>query len=141
MATLPLTGRESLLSWGLALVRVFEADVAASLAWVKGNPDAALAIVAGIIVVRVMFALAPDRQYLVARGAEGRLGYAPGFGDAQQAHNRAVLNALKAQHVAELATRFAANKGILIELAAAIAEKKSMTRHEIASYLVRVVRP
>ena len=253
-----------LLSLGLALVRVFGADVAASLAWVKGNPDAALAIVAGIIVVRVMFALAPDRQYLIARGAEGRLGHAPGFarakrarsakdihrtagheaghlllyaelpelpaeltvnvmgelshkdeyrgyvrhslefvpevltegylrwlmlmnlagseaefaifgeradgavrdnglwlstaafylsagfgevfyvdpvGDAQQAHNRAVLNALKAQHVAELATRFAANKGILIELAAAIAEKKSMTRHEIASYLVRVVRP
>lgn len=65
--------RSVLLSLGLVLVRVFGADIAESLAWVKGNPDAALAVVAGIIVVRVMFALAPDRQLVVARGAEGQL--------------------------------------------------------------------
>jgi ribosomal protein S17E len=254
--------RSVLLSLGLVLVRVFGADVAASLAWVKGNPDAALAAGAGIIVVRMMFALVPDRTYLVARGAEGRLGYAQavvrpkrartandiyrtaaheaghlllfadlpelpaqltvnvmealghqdeyrgyvrhsdefvpevltesymrwlmlmnlagsegefamlgdredgavadnqiwlkvatfyisaGFGevfyvdpvgDAQQAHNRAVLNALKVQHLAELTARFATNKAVLAELAAAIAEKKAMTREEIAPYLSRVV--
>ncbi|KAF7963798.1 hypothetical protein AWV80_05805 [Cupriavidus sp. UYMU48A] len=236
--------------------------MAASLAWVKGNPDAALAVVAGIIVVRLMFALAPDRLLMVARGADGRPGYAQavarpkraraakdiyrtaaheaghlllfadllelptqltvnvmeelghqdeyrgfvrhsdefvpevltesymrwlmlmnlagsegefamlgdradgavgdnqiwlkvatfylsaGFGevfyvdpvgDAQQAHNRAVLNALKALHLAELTARFATNQAVLGELAAAIAERKAMTREEIAPYLLRVV--
>lgn len=257
-----LIERFVLLAMGLTLVRVFGEDVAAALAWVKGNPDAALAAGAGIVVVRMMFALAPNRTYLVARGAEGRLlsaqavampkrarsekdiyrtavheaahlmlyadlpelpakltvnvmgelghqdlyrGYvrhsdehvpdvlteeylrwlmlmnlagsegefailgdradgavgdnqmwlkaatfylSAGFGEvfyaepvghAQLAHNRAVLNSLKAQHVAVLADRIAANKGLLGELASAIAAKKAMTRDEIAPYLARVV--
>lgn len=254
--------RVVLLSLGLVLVRVFWAELAASLVWVKSNPDTALAVVAGIIVVRAMFALSPDRSFVVARGAEGQLGYAQavarpkqvraakdiyrtaaheaghlllyadlpalpaeltvnvmgklghqdeyrgyvrhsgefvpevltesylrwlmlmnlagsegefailgdradgavvdnqmwlkaatfylsaGFGEvfyaepvghAQLAHNRVVLNTLKAQHVGELATRFATNKPLLVELAGAIAAKKAMTRDEIAPYLARVV--
>ncbi|UIF89253.1 hypothetical protein [Cupriavidus sp. UYPR2.512] len=57
-----LIERFVLLSMGLALVSVFGADVAVVLTWVKDNPDAALAAGAGIIVVRMMFALAPGQK-------------------------------------------------------------------------------
>ncbi|UIF89254.1 hypothetical protein [Cupriavidus sp. UYPR2.512] len=70
----------------------------------------------------------------------GEVFYADPVGDAQQAHNRAVLNTLKAQHVAELAVRFATNKVVVRELAGAIAAKKAMTRDEIAPYLARVAK-
>lgn len=257
-----LLERLVLLSLGLVLVRVFGADVAYSLAWVKGSPDAALAAGAGFIVVRMMFAFVPDRTTLVARDAEGLLAgrqaialpkrrrsekdiyrtavheaghlmlyadlpklpatlsvnvmgelghqdeyrgfvrhsdehvpevltqeylrwlmlmnlagsegeyailgdradgavgdhqmwlkaaafylsagfgevfYVDPIGEAQQAHNRAVLNTLKAQHLSELVARFAINKAVVAELALAIAVKKVMTREEIAPYLARMV--
>lgn len=60
--------------------------------------------------------------------------------DAEKSHNRAVLNDLKARCTAELGDFLTTNKVLLEELAAAIAEKKSMTRAEIEPFLARAIR-
>ena len=59
-------------------------------------------------------------------------------GDYQIAHNRAVLNDLKRSCLAELNEYFGANKGLLEELAAQIADCKGMDKDQIAPYLEKV---
>lgn len=71
----------------------------------------------------------------------GEVFYSEPVGEAQIAHNRSVLNDLKAGHVAELGRRLAVNKAVLDELAAAIGEKRTMSRKEIKPYLSRVIKP
>ncbi|MCD5327978.1 hypothetical protein ACFFU8_08900 [Chromobacterium piscinae] len=57
--------------------------------------------------------------------------------DEKLAHNRVVLNDLKAKHVAEVQEFLAANKELLEELAGAIAQQKNMDRSLIEPYLAR----
>lgn len=59
-------------------------------------------------------------------------------GDYQIAHNRAILNELKRSCLAELNTFLEANRGLLEELAAQIANCKTMDSDQIAPYLARV---
>lgn len=68
----------------------------------------------------------------------GEVFYADPAGDAQLAHNRAVLNDLKARCVREVREFLAANRALLDELAAAIADHKTMNRDQLATYLSRV---
>lgn len=76
-------------------------------------------------------------QYLVS--GLGEVFYADPQADAQIAHNRVVLNSLKAHQVGELEVFFATNKTLLDELTHAIAEAKTMSRDDLAPYLNRVV--
>jgi hypothetical protein len=69
----------------------------------------------------------------------GEVFYAEAAGDAQLAHNRAVLNDLKARCVRQVREFLAANRVLLAELAGAIAEQKTMSRAQLAPYLARVV--
>lgn len=252
--------RGTFLAAGLLFVRMFGAELAEALVWVRKYPDAAMAVVAGVALVRVIFAFSPSRSFISARanadfryaaggdriargekdihrtavheaghlmmfadlpelpaelavkvlaeigctdkfrghvshsteawpvvrtegflrwlmlmhlagseaefvifggradGAEGdnrdwlhaatsylsagfgEVFYSEPIGAAQTAHNRAVLNDLKAAHVADLGRFFAANTVVLRDLAAAVTEKKAMAREEIAPYLLRVVK-
>lgn len=72
---------------------------------------------------------------------------ASGFGDVffmdeqsstQIAHNRSVLNDLKADHVALLRSFLQHNRALLDELAGAIVKSKFMARDQLAPYLARV---
>lgn len=253
-----LIERLILLVVGLIVIRMFGVEVSGALVWMKHNPDAVLAAVAGMIVVRSLFALAPSRSMPVARDSQpvaygiavsrrlrsakdirrtaiheaghlvyyadlpelpadlsvkvlekigaadmfrgqvsspgvwpseqtegfmrwwmqmnlagseaefvllqergdgadgdnsrwlhtaknylkagfGEVFYAEPSGEAEQAHNRAVLNALKATHVDAVRARLLSNKEVVAELAEAIAERKVMKLEEIAPYLSRIV--
>lgn len=68
----------------------------------------------------------------------GEVFYADPAGDAQLAHNRAVLNDLKGCCVRDVREFLAANRALLDELAAAIADQKTMNRDQLATYLSRV---
>jgi hypothetical protein len=59
-------------------------------------------------------------------------------GDYQIAHNRAALNELKSSCLTELNAFLEANRGLLEELAAQIADCKKMDSDQIAPYLARV---
>lgn len=69
----------------------------------------------------------------------GEVFYATPDGEAQLAHNRAVLNDLKTRCVIEAREILMANRALLDELAAQIAERKSMASEQLAPYLARVV--
>jgi hypothetical protein len=69
----------------------------------------------------------------------GEVFYKEPDSDIQLNHNRAVLNDLKARCVREVRELLTANRNLLDELAAAIADQKTMNRDQLAPYLTRVV--
>lgn len=69
----------------------------------------------------------------------GEVFYADPFDDDKLAHNRAVLNDLKAECTEDVRAILMENRALLDELTDVILEKKVMDRDEIAPYLVRVV--
>ena len=69
----------------------------------------------------------------------GEVFYEVPAGEAQIAHNRAVLNGLKASHVVELGRFFDGNRAVLADLAQTIEENKTLCCAEIRPYLDRVV--
>ncbi len=69
----------------------------------------------------------------------GEVFYADATDDAKIAHNRAVLNTLKAVQQEALASFIAANGALLTDLASAIEDKLSLSRDEIRPFLERVV--
>jgi len=69
----------------------------------------------------------------------GEAFYADAADEAKVAHNRAVLNALKAEQQDALNQFCAVNAVLLAELASVIEDKLSLTREEIQPFLERVV--
>lgn len=69
----------------------------------------------------------------------GEVFYADPYDDDKLAHNRLVLNALKADCTERVRTILMANRALLDELTDVILEKKTMNRDELAPYLARVV--
>ncbi|CAJ0807579.1 MULTISPECIES: hypothetical protein [Ralstonia] len=69
----------------------------------------------------------------------GEVFYADPTEDAALAHNRAVLNDLKEKCTLEVRTILMANRALLEELAAVIADQKTLNREQLAPYLERVV--
>jgi hypothetical protein len=68
----------------------------------------------------------------------GEAFYAVPADDAQVAHNRAVLNALKATQQIALGDFFEANRALLADLAAVIEERMELTRDDLRPFLERV---
>lgn len=69
----------------------------------------------------------------------GEVFYTEPVTDAQIAHNRAVLNDLKAKCISELADFLGANHSLLHELAETIKEQEFLPKEEIEPYLKRVI--
>ena len=69
----------------------------------------------------------------------GEVFYISPVADDRLAHNRVVLNDMKAKHVGELREFLGANKTLLVELAEEIADKKILDRSQTEHYLARVV--
>jgi hypothetical protein len=69
----------------------------------------------------------------------GEVFYANDSSEAHVAHNRSVLNALKASQEADMIDFFTANEKLLRDLAAVIATKKELKYHEIKPYLDQVI--
>lgn len=71
----------------------------------------------------------------------GEVFYSVPEGDAQIEHNRVVLNALKSECVQKVQAFLYANRPLLGELAAVIANDKTLDRDQLAPYAARVVLP
>lgn len=69
----------------------------------------------------------------------GDVFYANPAGDVQLAHNRAVLNDLKTECVREVRDFLTANRALLDDLAAEIADQKTLDLEQLEPYLARVV--